>query len=194
MLYYIEIDLGVNMMLIGKKVRLRVQERKDMEFFHKMYDDPKVQQFDLNYLAGFSREYMEKDFDKTRKESLMDNGRERFVIESLEGVPVGGINYFMPNPLRNIFMIGITIASDYWSCGYGQDAINTLLAYLFLKREAIKVELGVRETNSRAIRCYEKCGFIKESLIRDADFSGGKPISYCHMGILKEEFLKRSDI
>lgn len=178
-------------MLIGKKITLRAEEKRDMEPLSRIYNDPKVNAFDLNHLAGFSKEYMEKNYCKGIRENMRDTGSERFVIDNEEGVMVGDIGYHRPGAAGDIYMFGITIASDYWSSGYGQDAITTLLEYLFLERNAIKVELVVRATNPRAIRCYEKCGFIKEALLRDSELAGGKVISFYYMGILREEFSAR---
>jgi RimJ/RimL family protein N-acetyltransferase len=180
-------------LLKGKNIILRSFEKKDMKRVSEIFNDPKVNQFDLNFRAGFSHEFMEKEYDDELKEALKDTGNDGFIIENLNGEAAGELGYWRSRNARNIYMIGISIGSDYWSCGYGQDAITTLLKYLFLSREAVKVELIVRETNPRAIRCYEKCGFVKEVYLRDSDFAGGKTLSYHYMGVLKEEFLARGD-
>ncbi len=176
-------------MLKGKKIALRAIEKKDFKRISEIYNDPLVGQFDLNFIAGFTHEFMEKEYDSELKDKLKDNGKDHFAIVDIEDHIVGGIGYWRSRNARNIYMIGITIASEHWSSGYGQDSITTLLKYLFLQREAVKVELIVREVNPRGIRCYEKCGFKKEVYLREADFAGGKTISYHYMGVLKEEFL-----
>ncbi len=193
-IYAAYIDKGVIRLLRGKNIILRSAEKKDMKRISEIFNDPKVNLFDLNFRAGFSHEYMEKEFTDELKDALKDNGNDGFIIENLKGELVGELSYWRARNARNIYMIGISIASEFWSCGYGQDSITTLLKYLFLNREAVKVELIVRETNPRAIRCYEKCGFVKEVYLRDSDFTGGKVISYHYMGVLKEEFLARGDI
>jgi RimJ/RimL family protein N-acetyltransferase len=45
--------------------------------------------------------------------------------------------------------------------GIGQAAINSLLRYSFENLNATVVELNVFDWNVAGIRCYEKCGFIK---------------------------------
>ena len=48
---------------------------------------------------------------------------------------------------------------DCWSKGYGADAVNALLGHVFdgvgLKRVYLKTLLS----NTRARRCFQKCGF-----------------------------------
>jgi RimJ/RimL family protein N-acetyltransferase len=50
------------------------------------------------------------------------------------------------------------------------------------------VELWVFEFNERAIRCYEKLGFIKEGVSREAVYKEGRYCNVVNMGILKEEW------
>lgn len=53
-----------------------------------------------------------------------------------------------------------------------------------------RVYLHVYDFNERAIRCYEKCGFKKEGLIREAVYKHGRYVNEYIMGILEEEFRK----
>lgn len=43
--------------------------------------------------------------------------------------------------------------------GVGQEVINQLLNYAFIKLHAKTVELNVFDWNTAGIKCYEKCGF-----------------------------------
>jgi len=54
----------------------------------------------------------------------------------------------------------------YWSQGYGAEAITTLLSYAFHRLGLKSVYLRVYRSNRRAIRCYEKVGFVKEGILR----------------------------
>jgi RimJ/RimL family protein N-acetyltransferase len=181
-------------MLIGKKVRLVAKDKKYIDSLAEIFNDPKINEFDMNHFAAYSKELMERHLEEEAKEGLNDTGSEHFILLDENDEVVGDLNYFMPDRSRDIYIIGISVASSHWSCGYGQDAINTVLEYLFLERNAHKVELMVRETNPRARRCYEKCGFIREAVLRDSCFAGGKPINYLYMGILKDEYLERSEV
>jgi RimJ/RimL family protein N-acetyltransferase len=50
--------------------------------------------------------------------------------------------------------------------------------------------LHVFKTNIRAIRSYEKIGFVKEGLLRKAAHIDGKYLDIVVMGILREEYAK----
>lgn len=58
--------------------------------------------------------------------------------------------------------MGIRIGDrEYWSKGYGTDAVNALVAYCFTTRDVEYIWLKVLPSNIRAIRCYEKCRFVQ---------------------------------
>lgn len=58
--------------------------------------------------------------------------------------------------------LGVFITEDkYRGSGIGQKAISLFIRNNQEKMGLIKVELNVRENNSRAISCYSKCGFKK---------------------------------
>jgi RimJ/RimL family protein N-acetyltransferase len=89
--------------------------------------------------------------------------------------------------------LGIVIVEkDYWSKGYGGDAIKTLLRYAFDELYLHKVYLRVFSFNPRAMRCYEKCGFQVEGRLIQQLFRHGAWHDEVYMGVLRDDFLKRS--
>ena len=53
-----------------------------------------------------------------------------------------------------------------------------------------RVSLTTDELNARAIRCYEKCGFVREGLMRQHRLVDGQFRNAVLMGVLREEFLE----
>jgi [ribosomal protein S5]-alanine N-acetyltransferase len=51
-----------------------------------------------------------------------------------------------------------------------------------------KVYLRVLEYNKRAIRCYEKCGFIKEGTDREGALIDGKYETDIYMSVLEDGY------
>ncbi len=54
---------------------------------------------------------------------------------------------------------------EYWSQGYGREAVELCLGYAFDSLGLDEVYLRVYTDNRRAIRCYENCGFEKEGVL-----------------------------
>ncbi len=50
---------------------------------------------------------------------------------------------------------------DYWDKGYGTEALNLLVDWAFASSLVNMVIVKVVETNTRALRCYGKCGFTE---------------------------------
>ena len=58
--------------------------------------------------------------------------------------------------------------------GYGCDAVTTLTEFCFTQLNLHKVYLHVFDSNTRAIRCYEKAGYKVEGRLVGHHFSNGK--------------------
>lgn len=74
--------------------------------------------------------------------------------------------------------------------GYGTDAIHLLLNFAFKDLNLNRVYLHVFETNERALRFYEKCGFIKEGVLRQAAYIDGHYLNVLVMAILETDWLQ----
>ena len=85
--------------------------------------------------------------------------------------------------------MGIAIQDkSRWSQGLGTDAVRLVLRYAFEDLELNRVELTTDEENTRAIRCYEKCGFGREGLLRSHRLIDGKFGNTVVMAVLREEW------
>jgi RimJ/RimL family protein N-acetyltransferase len=79
---------------------------------------------------------------------------------------------------------------EYWGKGYGSDALRLILRYAFQELGLQRVTLTVFEYNPRAIRSYEKVGFIHEGRCRKAIHRDGERADLLVMGILRQEWLE----
>lgn len=71
---------------------------------------------------------------------------------------------------------------DYWGRGYGGAAVRRLTAWGFEAAGLEYIYLRVYRDNRRALRCYEKCGFRYEGILR----AGGRtPDEIVLMGITR---------
>ncbi|SCB52380.1 GNAT family N-acetyltransferase [Rhizobium lusitanum] len=75
--------------------------------------------------------------------------------------------------------------------GYGSEAIRLLLQYAFADLDLHRISVRVLAYNKRAIRAYEKCGFIIEGREREAAFVDESWHDDLIMGIVDREFLKQ---
>lgn len=72
--------------------------------------------------------------------------------------------------------------------GIGTFAVTEMLKHAFYNLNLHRVELTVFSSNVAAQRLYEKCGFVKEGVKRQAVFKNGKFVDMYYYAILREDF------
>ena len=75
--------------------------------------------------------------------------------------------------------------------GHGTEAVRLLLQFGFSDLNLNRIHLHVFAGNPRAIAAYEKCGFVREGLLRQGAFVDGQYIDVVVMGILREEYVRK---
>ena len=128
---------------------------------------------------------------------------ERYLSALLEG-DAGGINLVIADKdtLRylgqcTLMMIDTTarhaelaavMCPKQQNQGLGSEGIRLMLRYAFEELNLHRIYLKVHAENTGALRCYEKCGFVREGILRAHAYGGGKYHDVICMGILKEEW------
>ena len=86
--------------------------------------------------------------------------RRRFAMDTLEGKHIGNLMYYDIDEDRGEAELGVMIGDpDYWSQGYGTDAITTLLEYIFGTTSLKRIYLNTLDWNIQAQKCFQKSGF-----------------------------------
>jgi len=133
-----------------------------------------------------TRAWFEREQNKEEPDYLL------FLIRTLEEDKViGDIGLEDPNHHGDAF-VGIGIGEpDYWSKGYGSDAMQIILRYAFQELNLHRLSLDVFEYNPRAIRSYQKVGFQVEGRYRQSLNREGRRWDMIFMGITRQEWLAR---
>jgi RimJ/RimL family protein N-acetyltransferase len=172
-------------LLEGKKVFLRIYDDSDMSYLLKWYND-----YELNKLAGWSNSKVNASKLRYNMSRSFGSDPMNLMIDDLNGKPIGTIQLYDFSQQDKSCKLGIRIGDkDYWSRGYGGDAVNTIVGYAFASLDINRVDLRVYEYNERAARCYEKCGFKYEGRTRKSAYIDGSYYDEILMGVLKSEFL-----
>lgn len=110
-------------------------------------------------------------------------------VDETEGRYIGGarLHEIRWEDRRARLAIGI-FDRRFWSQGYGSEAIRLLLRYGFEDLDLHRIDLRVLEYNLRAIRAYEKCGFVREGVERETALVDGEWHGDVIMSILEHEF------
>ena len=110
-------------------------------------------------------------------------------MDTEEGRAIGNLGLHAIDEEQGRATLGIALGEkEYWDRGYGADAITQVLRWAFTELGLRRVDRGADEDNVRAIRCYEKCGFVREGLARAYRVRKGRAVNSVTMGILREEW------
>lgn len=123
-----------------------------------------------------------------------DWGTRLWRIDTQEGFPVGQIELVNIHPLHGRAEIHLCIGeTGERSRGMGTAAIRCLLHYVFQATTPTlrRVFITPDADNGRAIRCFEKSGFVREGVLRAHRLRHGQPTDMVMMGVLREDFLKQ---
>ena len=105
--------------------------------------------------------------EKIVEQLTFDNDRKRRLIIELEGHPIGEMSY--RTPVENTAEIGIKICdANQRNKGYGSIYLKMLMAYLYNELNYERIILDTNLENKRAQHVYEKLGFTKLRINRNA--------------------------
>jgi RimJ/RimL family protein N-acetyltransferase len=170
----------------GELVRLRGFEKSDADAMLRWASDEDVVRWHGPPDWPASRAQQERYVERV---TAADSADKAFAIETLDGALVGDCG------LRNIdwksrkaeFFITIG-EKQFWDKGFGGDTLKLIVRLAFDKMNLNRVWLTVLVDNPRAVRCYEKCGFIREGLLRQESFADGKYRDVLMMALLREDY------
>lgn len=175
-------------MIEGTLVRIRAIEQGDLPTFVKWINDPEVTTY-LQFEPPMSME------DEVVWYHHMTGSRDKvFAIETLDGRLIGNIGMIGLDWRNRKTDLGIMIGEkEFWSRGYGADTIIVMLRYLFEELGLNRVGLYADIENHRAIRCYEKCGFVHEGVVRHHRFKDGRYTDSIVMSVLRQDWNERRE-
>ena len=169
--------------LKGMHVVLRPLASADLRRCVKWFSDPQV----LRYL-GRNQPVTYAEEERWFRDYLRRSDEQIFAIE-VGGRHVGNLGLHRVDRVHRKADLGVVIGErDYWSRGFGTDAIRAALRYGFVDLALNKISLDVLEYNARAIRSYEKCGFRREGVHRQDVYKDGRYFDVLRMSVLAREF------
>jgi RimJ/RimL family protein N-acetyltransferase len=133
-----------------------------------------------------------RSFAQLEEENKRSSGSKYFRLRTIEDDELIGfvvIHSIEWNNRSGLLAIGIGEQNNQ-NKGYGSEALQLILRYAFNELNLNRVGLDVIGYNERAIRAYEKVGFVVEGRVRSAVYRDGVYSDRIYMGILKSEWEK----
>ncbi len=146
-------------MITTSKVILREKRTADAGDDYTWETDPELAYLDAAPVVTITfSEYLLEYTNELRNHHSTNH---RFAIDTLEDKHIVNCSYYNINETEDEAELGIMIGNrDYWDKGYGTDAVTTLVNYIFRQTTNLnRIYLNTLESNTRAQKCFPKCGF-----------------------------------
>lgn len=174
-------------MLSGKLVNLRAVEPSDYSLICRWLNEMDV----MLYWGRPGNTVSLEEVARAEQAQAVRGNSRKYIIETHEGRPIGQIDYYDLDWQNRSAWVSILVGeSKYWGGGYGTNAMHTLLSYLFRQLGLHRVTLTAHESNARALRSYEKNGFVREGTLRDWAYFDGQWENGVIMSVLSRDFEK----
>lgn len=174
--------------LSGERVVLRPVSMDDLPNVLRWRNDPDARQF-----MFFQVPHTESDARK-RVEAAAD-ARDRLelaIIHRRSGLHIGQLGLFNLDWRSRHAWFGIIVGeAAYRGQGLGGEATELLLGYSFDTLNLHRIVLDVYEFNDAGIRCYERLGFVRECICREAHAADGRYWNVYRYAMLEQEFRNR---
>lgn len=171
--------------LSDANVRLRPVQERDLPRFVEWLAVPALRRWlalpDVPDLAA-EREWLE--------EARQQEDRVVWAIETLDGDLLGNCDLFNVDESEERGEFGIAIMdTSRQEHGFGTAALRCVLTHAFGELGLRRLSLTVDADNARAIHVYERCGFLREGLLRAYRLRGGAPVDALIMAVLRKDWL-----
>lgn len=174
----------------GRRVRLRRHRPENLAQVLRWYRDPELARLTRYQVRAMSTEEIERFFQNR----LLAPDSVAYAIHERATDRLIGLTTFSALDADNgSALFHITIGErDAWGRGFGTETAKLMLGHAFKRLGLHRVGLSVFAFNERAIRSYEKAGFVIEGRFRDAIMRDGRYWDEIQMGALAEEWMNQS--
>jgi aminoglycoside 6'-N-acetyltransferase len=161
-------------MIRGRNVYLRPFTRADLALFAQRANDPAYTS-EYNFFGLQPPNSLEDGFARS---GLLDPHQGMLVVITKDtDLVAGDLSYhqvrYGPNDASLAYNIGITLAPEHRGKGYGSEAQQLLADYLFATYAVMRVEAATDITNGAEQRALEKASFVREGVLRQAQWRAG---------------------
>jgi RimJ/RimL family protein N-acetyltransferase len=177
--------------MIGKNVMLREYRQEDFPQIRKWVNDRASTEY-LSAIFWFPQSETDTSDFLSRMMRSAPNAACFVIADAKDESYLGQLDIFEINWKLRIGKLGMVIGSDEKrGKGYGTEALSLMLDYAFGILGLERLELEVYAENKRAVRCYEKAGFVREGVRRCAAMVNGEYADVIMMSVIKADREKK---
>ena len=112
------------------------------------------------------------------------------IIDKKTDTLVGTIGYMDYNEENATVEVGYSLAKWMWNGGYMTEALRRVISYTFEAMDINRIEAQHELENASSGRVMEKCGMIKEGVLRQRLYNKGRYADVVLYAILRSDYEK----
>lgn len=123
-------------------------------------------------------------------QSIFENGtgmRWGITLKDEDRV-IGSCGFLNRSQKHHRAEIGFELSREYWGKGIAGEALRAVIGYGFSELNLNRIEALIEPANSPSQKLIERCGFLKEGLLRDYEYTLGKFDDLYMYSLLEREF------
>ena len=183
---------GMTTLLRGTRVSLRPVERRDLPAFTTWFSRYELQRT----LTPGAIRLVNEDAEEAWFRSLAEaKDTWCFAVDALDdphqadGRLIGSTSLMGVNGKNRAATFGISIADPAMrGKGYGAEVIDLMLEWGFMELNLHRIQLYVMAFNEPAVRLYERKGFRRDGVLREAIWREGRYWDEIVMSVLSTEW------
>ncbi|MBD2504536.1 GNAT family N-acetyltransferase [Anabaena azotica] len=168
----------------GITIRLMEDSLENYQLMAKWLTDERV----LEFYEGRDNPFDLERAIATYQPMVIGNDPVKPCLIYYENIKIGYLQYYLLDDLPetdkqqyclektdHVYALDLFIGEpDYWHRGIGTKILTMVVNYIFEVLLASKIVIDPHIDNSRAIRCYEKAGFVKVKVLPAHELHEGK--------------------
>ncbi|MBD8069822.1 GNAT family N-acetyltransferase [Bacillus sp. PS06] len=165
------------MLFQNDRLKVRKLEEQDKSLLVKWLSDPAV----LEFYEGRDNPF---DLEKVNRVFYHSEDNEVRCIIEFDQKAIGYIQYYPLDEqskkeygFSNEIIYGIDQfigEVEYWNKGIGTLLITSMITFLLTDKKTDRIVMDPQIRNTRALKCYEKCGFKKVKILPKHELHEGK--------------------
>ncbi|RSN07002.1 GNAT family N-acetyltransferase [Streptomyces sp. WAC 01325] len=178
-------DFSVKPVLTGDRTVLRPFTEDDAAVMAEIIEDPEVVRFTGEASEEFSLERLRSWYGSR---SAQNDRLDLAVTDRATGELVGEVVLYEWDPTARSCTFRTLVGPRGRGRGIGTEATRLIVGHGFEQLGLHRIQLEAYGHNPRALRVYEKVGFVVEGVRREADFRDGQWLDWVMMAVLDHEW------
>ncbi|MFJ2001542.1 GNAT family N-acetyltransferase [Streptomyces chartreusis] len=178
-------DFSVKPVLTGDRTVLRPFTEVDATVMAEIIEDPEVVRFTGEASEEFPMERLRSWYGSR---SAQNDRLDLAVTDRATGELVGEVVLYEWDATARSCTFRTLVGPRGRGRGIGTEATRLIVGHGFEQLGLHRIQLEAYGHNPRALRVYEKVGFVVEGVRREADFRDGQWLDWVMMAVLDHEW------